>query len=263
MVKNLTFTILLALAINNSFCQNLDSILIDQNLKYELLGDIEPIWLVKEGNMKIEEFYDFFKPVYLNNDTLVDFIYEGPSGAESFEVQIFLNHNNTLNLIKSELGSIWKIEKRFPDSPAEIHFIQYGCCDDPHNYYQLWTLINNKIIEGEKYHFLNETKMPDELNYRFSIRIINTPYKLRATPEIIDSVFHYHYEKGNLIAEFTSGDIGHVLGSKRDEAGLQWYFVAMDRPLQKGYHNYEIYRDEKWMGWISGRYVKIINNDRQ
>lgn len=262
MTNSRIITIVFILAVNNSFCQKLDSVLIDKNVKNELLGSIEPIEWVTEGKMDFEEYYSFFSPIYLNSDTLVDFIYEGPSGAESYEVQIFLNKNNTLELIKSELGSIQKIEKTFPDSPAEIHFVQYGCCDDPHNYYQLWTLINNKIIEGEKYHFLNETEIPDEFNYRFSIRVNNTPYKLRATPEIIDRSFHYHYEKGNLIAEFTFGDIGHVLISKKDETGRLWYFVVMEKPIKEGYHNYEIYRNEKWMGWMSGRYTKTINNDR-
>jgi hypothetical protein len=262
MTKNVIFTILFTLTVNSSFCQKIDSILIDKNLKYELLGGITPIEWITEGRMDLEEYYTFFSPIYLNNDTLVDFIYYGPSGAESFEVQIYLNKNNTLELIKSELGSIRKIEKSFPDAPTEIHFIQYGCCDDPHNYYQLWTLINNKIIEGEEYHFLNETEIPDEFKYRFSIRVNNTPYKLRATPEIIDGNFDYHYEKGNLIAEFSTGDIGHVLDLRKDETGRLWYFVVMEKPKREGYHNYKIFQNEKWMGWMSGRYTKIINNDR-
>jgi hypothetical protein len=239
-----------------------DSISIDKNLRDKLLKTINKTELVEEGKMPIDEFYNYFKPVYLNNDTLVDFIYFGPSAGESNEVSIYLNFDNSLKIIKNELGKIDHINKPFPDSPVEFHFIQYGCCDDPHNYYQIWTLINDKIIEGVKYHFLEKTVIPKNFRFLFSIKVNNSPNTLRATPEIIDEKFDHNYNKGNIIAEFSKGDIGYVLDSTFDITGRLWYFVVMEKPKKMGYHNYEKYRNEKWMGWMSGRSVDIINYSR-
>jgi len=261
-MKQVFFIIFILNSFNQAFSQGIDSVQIDYLTKIDLINSIEYTPLLDDGMISKEEYISFFYPIYLNADTLVDLIYVGPSGAESFQTQIFLNQENSLVLIKEELGKIERINKPFPDSPAEIHFIQYGCCDDPHNYYQIWTLTGNNISCGDKYHFLEKTKFPSELSHHFGIRLLNTPYMLRCTPEIINTDYSYHYEKGNIIAEYSSGDIGQVLAIEEDNTGRIWYFVAMNKPIGKGFHNYSIYRDEKWLGWISSRYVEINNYSR-
>jgi len=69
MTNSKILTLFFILAFSNSFCQKLDSVLIDKNLKNELLGDIKPIEWVTEGRMDFDEYYTFFTPIYLNNDT--------------------------------------------------------------------------------------------------------------------------------------------------------------------------------------------------
>ncbi|PWJ38551.1 hypothetical protein [Sediminitomix flava] len=248
---------------HQSFAQQTYSISIGKKTKSELLQKIKPNWLVQEGQMSLEKYYSYFNPYYFNSDTLVDFIYEGPGGGESDIVSIWINTGLGFENIISSAGCIEKIEKKFPYSPTEIHFIQYGCCADPHNFYQIWTYINYEIIEGIEYNFLDATEIPKDFNYKFSIRVKNTPYKLRATPEIINDNLHSDYDQGNVIAEYSQGDIGHVLDSKKDDTGRQWYFVLMENPLsEEGYHSYNSLRNRKWLGWMSGRYVEIINNSR-
>lgn len=260
-MKNLSIFILVSLFAHSSYSQ-IDSVVVDKNHKKSLLESVTPIWMVDEGRMTLDQYYGYFKPVYLNNDTLVDFIYHGPSGGEGFLVSIYLNTNGTLKELKSETGAISKIYKPVPDSPAVIHFTQSGCCDDPHNYLQIWTLTGNKIFESDKYHFLEKTEIPENLNFKFSIKIKNTPYYLRATPSIVNDNLNHNYKKGNIIAEFSAGDIGHVLASRTDNTGRLWYFVIMESPKNDGFHNYDIYRHERWLGWLSSRYVDIINYTR-
>jgi len=253
------FILLLLFTVQISFSQNIKGIEISEERKEKLLSVIKTPLFVEESLMTIEEYNDFYIPIYLNNDTLVDFIFIGPSGAESNTVNIFLNKGQNFHLIKSELGNIKKIEKSFPDSPVEFLFNQYGCCDDPINYFQIWTMNNERIEESEKYYFLEKTMIPENFGFQFAIKVKNTPYYLRATPEIINENFSDYYEKGNIISEFSEGDIGFVLDSTSDRTGRVWYFVAMKKPQEKRFHNYSIYWDQNWLGWISGRFVEIIN----
>jgi hypothetical protein len=257
MRRNILLGIITCVFIHHSFSQSQDSI--DKALKYNLIKSIEPVWLVSGENTSIVEYQNFFKPIYLNSDTLVDMIYYGPSGSEDFETQIYLNRGKTLHLIKRDLGSIKCINKPYLESPAEILFSPIDLEDDRHKYFQKWTLFYDEIEEGDKYRFLSETEIPDYLSYKFSIKIMSSNYALRATPEIIKENFHDQFERGNIIAEYTDGDIGHVLSSKKDATGRTWYFVIMERPIISGYHSSEMYADQKWLGWISGRYVQIIN----
>ena len=251
--------ILLTIVSNILYSQEFKGIEISKERKNQLLSVFEIPIQVKDGMMTLEEYNEYYVLIYLNNDTFIDLIFEGPSGGESNVVSIFLNSGQKFRLIKSELGRIKKINKSFPDSPVEILFNEYGCCDDPINFYQTWNLVNNEIIESEKYYFLDETKMPEDLGFQLIFKVKNSPYFLRATPEIINEKFHYHYEKGNIIAEFSEGDIGYVLNSTIDKTGRTWYFVAMNKPRKKGFHNYSVFWNQKWLGWMSSRFVEIID----
>lgn len=239
--------------------QGIKPVDISTDKKNELLSQVTLPIPGEEIRIPLEEFYGYFIPVYLNNDTLIDFIYTGPSGGESSLTIIYLNSGTELKPTKSAMGAITRIQKSLPDAPTILYFTSFACCDDPLNYFQIWTLRNNQITETEKYYFLNETVLPETLNFEFIFRIQNSPYYLRATPEIINDDFHYHYRKGNIIAEFNEGDIGKVLASKTDNSDKTWLFVAMEKPGLKGFHSYDKNRDERWLGWMSGRFVEKIN----
>jgi len=258
-MNRLLIIILFVIVQTTALSQAYDSISVDPELKRVLIDNLGKSWMEDIIPFERDEHYNFFAPIYLNNDTLVDFVYYDPSGGEPFMTTIYLNTGNKLEQVKSGIGSIYRYDKPFLESPSLIHFVEWGCCDDPHNIYQLWTLNNDLISESDQYHFLEETQLPKDMRYSFSISVQNTPYTLRATPEIINENFHYHYDKGNIIAEFSKGDIGHVLSTKTDSTGRVWYFVIMEKPSKVGYHNYKIYKDEKWMGWMSSRFVEIIN----
>ena len=259
-MNRFTFLLLLLGTLSSTaLAQPADTIKVNQDLKKKLIDRLGKSWMHEQIWFDSAEYYSFFRAAYLNNDTLVDFVYYGPSSGEPFMTTLYLNRGDELKEIMSGMGSIRQYEKPFPDSPTLMHFVEWGCCDDPHNIYQLWSLVNNKVTEGEKYHFLEKTTFPKNIKYSFSIRVQNTPYTLRATPKIINEEFHYHYDKGNIVAEYSEGDIGHVLSSSTDETGRVWYFVVMEEQSKVGYHNYSIFRDAKWMGWMSNRYVEVLN----
>ncbi|MEQ8473454.1 MAG: hypothetical protein RIC35_19815 [Marinoscillum sp.] len=237
---------------------------VDSIMVNELISTLGTRDFVEYSPDRLKEYLSYFHPVHLNSDNHIDFIYSGFVGAESNGIEIYVNKNGSLKLIEEELGVIRTITRRFPDSPITMEFIQYGCCDDPGNYWQQWTIAPKNgdvtIIKTDKYYFMNETLFPEEFNSMVKFKVLNTPYKLRATPEIISGdAFHYHYEQGNLISDYSEGDTGYALASSTDYTGRVWWFVAMDRPQNVGYHVYVNKSWEKWLGWMSSRYLERMN----
>lgn len=230
-------------------------------LKELVFATDTPMYL-QEFPMNEEEYLDHFHPIHINQDDEIDLIFNGPSGGESYAVEIYLNRGSKLELIVSELGGIHNVTRKFPDAPLSLDYIQYGCCDDPINFYQQWTILPNNpttVIRSSSYYFLDKTEFPETWNSKLKFKVTNSPYTLRATPEIInDKPLSYHYEQGNKLAEYSDGDIGYALSSRTDETGRVWWFVAMNPPEKSGYSVYDIRRNEKWLGWMSSNYVEKI-----
>lgn len=212
-----------------------------------------------------DEYYDQFHPLFLNSDSRIDIIYVGQHGGEGTEVDIMINTGNGFRSIKSELGGILNIFKLGPNSGYIIHFLQYGCCDDPQNSIATWTLTevgtNIQINTTNKIYYLEGTELPKCFDINLKFEVLNSPYTLRATTEINNSPGLIHnYEQGNIIAEFKEGDTGTAVASKTDETGRVWWFVIMDPPEHNNlFHNYAIYRKEQWSGWMSSRFVKVFS----
>ena len=211
----------------------------------------------------VEDYVDWYHPVYLNQDTLVDFIYEGYLGGESLFVEFLENRNSRLVPVHKAQGRILNIIRGTLSSGMLVFFEQYGCCDDLHNYIQQWTLVTNdqsiRIYESEKTHYLNQTEIPECFDLSIKFEVLNTPYSLRATPEIVNGEFDYDYNKGNIIAEFGKGDFGIAYAQKEDDTGRVWWFVIMKpTKYQNNFHNYPTYKNGNWAGWMSSRYLRKV-----
>lgn len=228
--------------------------------KANLLGEFEKIW---KDRMEADEYYSQFFPLHINTDTLVDFIYKGQYAGEGTEVDILINTGDDFESIKKELGGILNIFRLGPNSGYIIHFLQYGCCDDPQNKIETWILAENQnnmsITTTQKVFYLDETEIPDCFDINLKFEVLNSPYTLRATPKIINEpeVIH-NYDRGNIVAEFGEGDTGTALATRTDEIGRVWWFVVMDKPKHLDlFHNYGYHRNEQWSGWMSSRLVQI------
>ena len=229
-----------------------------------ILGDEIPP-MVKDKYITLEKYLSSFHPMYLNDDTLIDFIYKGPAGAESDLVEILMNRGDKLENIFSKLGNVNNIIRTIPEAPSIIFYEQYGCCDDPLNYCQQLTLIPGpegiEIKYSDKIYYYEETEFPETFTQNILFKVKNTPYKLRATPEIIDAKnFSSHFEQGNIIGEFGADDIGYALAGKTDKTGRVWWFVIMDKTKHSELYLISKERNEKWCGWMSSRFLETYNN---
>jgi hypothetical protein len=138
---------------------------------------------------------------------------------------------------------------------------EYGCCDDPNNFVQAWIVTESfgaaTISATHEIHYLNLTEIPECFSLNIKFEVQNTPYILRATPEINDSEAIHNFERGNIVAEYGKEDRGIALASRTDETGRIWWFVVMEKSNHSAlFHNYAIFRSQKWAGWMSSKFLK-------
>jgi hypothetical protein len=241
---------------------------IDSKLKEKLVLETGFMKMYFEDMSQGNDIYlEYFHPIYINSDTLVDFIYSGPSGGEPTKIAFFINENGKLVEKYSSYGGLEIKRKNIPSSTMIFGNFNYGCCDEPLGDYREITIVSTKtgqqFIESEKVYFYDDIKFPEKITLNQWFKVKNDKYTLRATPEIInDGHFSYYLERGNIICELTVGDIGYAIASKTDETGRVWWFCIVENNIAKGdsfYHIRKEHSNDKWFGWISSRYVEPIN----
>jgi hypothetical protein len=207
----------------------------------------------------------------LNGDFELDVIQYRESTSLGEYLVIFLNEKGKLNRVFNQYGKILRITRKSIHSPLEILII--SCLNSGFLTYSLDNINFIGRKESLELEILKESTLiyPDELEYpekqtiNIPFRIKNDVYKLRKEPKIDSVDIKPPYKYGNLIAEFTKGDLGHAFASKKDETGRIWWFVAMENNIKKDWTKFnhcdnesEKRRNMRVFGWISSTYVEII-----
>ena len=110
-----------------------------------------------------------------------------------------------------------------------------GCCADPQflEYYYSVKYLQDKIsfILGKTVGYVLGTQKPQKtLPIADEFSVVSSKANLRSTCyifDIIDSSAFDYGRNGNLIASYTKGSKGKVLGTRKDK-GINWLFVLMD-----------------------------------
>ncbi len=209
-------------------------------------------------------YTEYFHFMDIDGDGDRDFIYDGWSGGEPMMVSIYLYQNGHFELLLNQFTHIadirfegGKLSKLIIDNP--------GCCMPVMEYRYTYKFVSENdgqftayLTENKGWHV--DTQKPVEW-FAAPIRfeVLNTPYSLRITPEIINEGHHFLDLTGNLLETFRMGDTGTALAAETDSTGRIWWYVVMDPPediLPK--------TDEpddfplKYEGWMSSRFLKTI-----
>jgi hypothetical protein len=93
--------------------------------------------------------------------------------------------------------------------------------------------------------------------------ITNNTYFIRDAPKIDNETENGRFEtKGNSIGQFIKGQKGIAYKSRVDSTGRVWWLMESE-PLDSLRNSY-FYKDNdaksSYVGWISSRYVKKLNN---
>ncbi len=204
-------------------------------------------------------YYHF---LHLNADSLIDAVYSGPSVYEGNSFTLFINNGDSLKVAAGSQGTLLSISQTYPNSMVKLVLVRYGCCDEPSN--ELLEVhfnpIENAIINSKGYYFIDETEFPAMFTFRKPFMVVNKTYNLRGSPKILDDEpAGYHFEKGNIVATYNTGDLGMALAEKTDDTGRVWWFVLMNPKWSYDYHIDKNLSDNKgWYGWISSRYIEVL-----
>jgi hypothetical protein len=208
----------------------------------------------------------------LNGDGKDDVVFEGQSGGEAQEVNIFINTGQGYKKVFSVFQGIVKMEwqdKRL----VRLYIDDWGCCDDYLERHMIYDIsygktgipIFKKVNQGLS---IYKGVSPDSLYDKpFRFEVLNEGYKIRSAPKIDDtSVQPWDNDQaketgsGNSIGKLAKGATGTAIAKKTDTTGREWLFVQIDELyLPK---NDILYVENKFpsklIGWISSRFIKAL-----
>ncbi len=212
------------------------------------------------------EFYkdDFSEKIHftdINNDNKIDVIFNGWSGGEPDIIRFFIQSENGFDKWFEVLQNPLKI-KITNNRVDEIIAIDNGCCDA----YQV-TISKYKVKDSLKLisqtSYIDWTDMNGKNIVPTKFEITNNTYFIRDAPRIDNETENERFEtKGNSIGEFMKGQKGIAYKSRTDSIGRVWWLMESE-PLDSLRNSY-FYSDNdvksSYIGWISSRYVKKLNN---
>ena len=212
------------------------------------------------------EFYkdDFAEKIHfvdINNDNKIDVIFNGWSGGEPDIIRFFIQSENGFDKWFEILQNPLEI-KITNNRIDEIIAIDNGCCDA----YQV-TISKYKV--SDKLNLISQTSYIDWTDMNgitiepTKFQIINDTYFIRDSPKIDNVTENERFEtKGNSIGEFLKGQKGTAYKSSTDSTGRVWWLMESEPldSLQNSYFYNESKIKTSFIGWISSRYVKRINN---
>jgi hypothetical protein len=212
---------------------------------------------------------DKFHLLDIDNDQVNELIYNGWNGGEGEMIVIYKLKDGYYKEHQRFFGRIKDIRK------TEINLIRfivydYACCAgyvDNMETFDFNPISKQFDIVGSIAK-IDETSLPSDWIEPIRFEIKNTPYNLRYSPEIITGLKNGEYDFSpingqNITASYKAGDKGIAYAESTDSTGRVWWFVIMDSKPDSGeslyYDGNNKFDDYKPIGWISSRYVDIVD----
>ena len=168
-----------------------------------------------------------------NGDGLLDIIFVGPM-VNGTITEFFLNKGDHYEKVFSGDQFIDRID--FSNNRLDsFTLLNPGCCADPqfleYNYSVKYLQDKPSFILGVTVGYVLGTQKPQTvLSIPEEFSVVSSRANLRSTCyifNIIDSSAFDYGRYGNLIASYTKGSKGKVLGTKKDR-GIEWLYVLMN-----------------------------------
>ncbi|MDO5968457.1 hypothetical protein Q4Q35_01425 [Flavivirga aquimarina] len=205
----------------------------------------------------------------INNDNINELIFNGWNGGEGEMVVIYKLIGEHYEENQNFFGRIVDIIQTEPNQ-TKLMIYDYACCGGYVDNIETFNYNSKK----QQFEIVNSvakidlTTIPTDLIKPIKFEIRNTPYNLRYLPEIAagpkDGEYDFNAIQGqNIAAIYKTGDTGTVYAESKDSTGRVWWFVVMDSKPDSGetlyYDGNNHIEDYKPIGWLSSRYVEIID----
>ena len=214
-------------------------------------------WLIKDYYaqydwIRLEEELDKFKFIDLDMNGDFEIVYEGFSGGEPTGITILKkNSAGTYAEVFNRFGTVESLWRASIDGTVYFELIHWPCCAGNTYSLERWGYDGTNFDLVEKLNWLGGTEFPTKLSNPRKFKVLNDPYTLRDSPEILDD---------NILAAFTTGDLGYTLAERTDNTGRVWWFVLMlnNQTNDRTFYDYA-YDDSYYsVGWMSSRFVELL-----
>ncbi|NME71663.1 hypothetical protein [Flammeovirga aprica] len=220
--------------------------------KYEIEYTEKLNALIQKEEIEISEY---FHPIYLNNDSFPDFVYEGPyeeAGLEGMNTYFYISSKRKIEILESANGQILHIRELGYNQGKEIIVLDEGYCGATdyqlHFIYLLYKGKDTIFVKGNSIIYSGlEGEIPDKLTLDQKFIVLNDRYNLRDSPQINEE---------NITDTYNEGNTGLAVASKIDDTGREWWFVIMD--CRYGCREHDV---KYHAGWMSSRYLEKIEGN--
>jgi hypothetical protein len=212
--------------------------------------------------------WKYTKAVDLNNDTLQDVIFSGPSGGEPNIVYFFIQTSSGFEQVFEVMQGISKVTWK-NELLEQVITSDWGCCAEVHLTHTVYNVRynnQNKPVFTKVFQSIEVsdelTKPKEYLSDPIQFKVDNDGYKLRLEPALNDTTeYHWLEITGNTFATLKAETLGTALAEQTDETGRIWWYVALD--FNSNVQNCILSTPDEFptkiIGWLSSRYVTEID----
>jgi len=224
--------------------------------------------------VNFDSLYNDLHFLDVNGDGKNDVIFDGQSGGEPREIDIFINDGTHYKKVFSVIQGIVKLDWQ-EGRLSRIFIRDWGCCDAYLEFHKIYDVRYGKsiyptFVQIYQSIVIYEAKLPDSiLATPLPFEVLNQAYNIRSAPQKDDTSYqHWNNDgdsqsivyTGNIVGKLVKGARGMALAKTVDNSGREWLYVEVDKEYLLV--NDVIYTENKFptklKGWISGRFVKIL-----
>lgn len=179
-----------------------------------------------------EPIRKYLFPVDLNNDLLPDIIFNGSGRNETGMVQIYLNRNDSFELVFEDFRYVTSLKK----GQAGFSEIVTGDAGSREDYlyferrYKLQSERHSLLFVRELQSVVYKyTQRPGKYFARsVPFNSLNDTILVRASASLIDAPYNPKLKSyGNIIGGYTGFISGNILASEKDVTGKTWYYAEI------------------------------------
>lgn len=215
-------------------------------------------------SLSLKDLKKCLYPVEINGDQLPDIIFSGSSGGESDIVRIYLNRQDSFELVFEDYQYITQFicDQGFL---KEMQTGDAGCCDAYLYFTRNYTIRHDKgeaiFVKGKQIVAYKYTEEPSFF-YPAAMPFISRAdtMMLRASAARLNEPFDPHLETfGNIIAKYRTRAKGNVLAIKSYGQRNDWYFVEIFPDATPAASIlYDIEKMPTFIrGWVSGQSISL------
>lgn len=200
----------------------------------------------------------------MDNDGDFDIIYNGWDGVEGDFVLVLRKDSSQFVVQLSEIGTVTEFFL-YDGKLQSVSILNVACCGAIHTmdlqYRTLDTPMRFQIENAYVYH--QSTIYPEEYS-RTAYReyfITSPELNMRYSPRVdtTSAIFDVpNAEKTNVIATFSQGTRGWIIGKAIDDNGDVWYYMQMKSYPVNTVLTYPEYDELYYCGWMNAKYLAPV-----